>query len=489
MTTSLLDVPSGLRGVQRPRLANFPSYVSSAGDDAIECAALAGLELDEWQRFVLSHSLGEQADGLWAASQVGLVVPRQNGKGSILEARELAGLFLLGERLIIHSAHEQATSSEHFRRLLQLIESVPEFEQRVLKAPKGKGMEAIELRNGQRILFKTRTKGGGRGTSVDLLVMDEAMFLSESALAALTPTLSASPNPQSWYVGSAVDQREHEDGYVLARVRQSGLNDGKRVAYFEHSAPGDDPSLVSDAVRSDPAMWATANPGLGIRISPQHIETEIAGALGPREFAVERLGIGDWPNPEQGRGNGIPVEAWRDLADARSSIAGPVTFALDVTPDRGWSTIVAAGHREDGVPHVEVVQRGAGTGWVVERLVELEGSHDCLGVVFDRASPAASLEGAISELSSTVHATSSSEYAQACGSFFDAVTEGALRHLGTPDLEGAVKGAVKRTLGDAFAWSRKGSAVDISPLVAATLAHWFHINAEPEATFTFEVFA
>jgi hypothetical protein len=39
------------------------------------------------------------------SSDVGLVVPRQNGKGTILEARELAGLFLFGES-ILHTSHE-----------------------------------------------------------------------------------------------------------------------------------------------------------------------------------------------------------------------------------------------------------------------------------------------------------------------------------------------------------------------------------------------
>jgi hypothetical protein len=36
----------------------------------------------------------------------------------------------------------------------------------------------------------------------------------------------------------------------------------------------------------------------------------------------------------------------------------------------------------------------------------------------------------------------------------------------------AVRGAVTRPLGDSWVWSRKSSAVDISPLVAVTLAHW-----------------
>jgi hypothetical protein len=41
--------------------------------------------------------------GKWAAFEAGLEVARQNGKGGVYEARELAGLFLLGERLLVHS--------------------------------------------------------------------------------------------------------------------------------------------------------------------------------------------------------------------------------------------------------------------------------------------------------------------------------------------------------------------------------------------------
>ena len=93
---------SVLRGVQRPRLLHLPDRISSsAGQEAAELAASAGLVLDDWQRFVLDVGLSERADGQWSAFEVGLIVPRQNGKGSVLEARELAGLFLFGERLIL----------------------------------------------------------------------------------------------------------------------------------------------------------------------------------------------------------------------------------------------------------------------------------------------------------------------------------------------------------------------------------------------------
>ena len=110
-----------LKGEQQPRLWHVPEHATSAGGEAAELAARAGLHLDPWEKFVLDGALAERADGKWASWEVGLNVPRQNGKGAILEARELAGPILFGERLLIHSAHEQATSSEHFLRLLALF--------------------------------------------------------------------------------------------------------------------------------------------------------------------------------------------------------------------------------------------------------------------------------------------------------------------------------------------------------------------------------
>jgi hypothetical protein len=43
-----------------------------------------------------------------------------------------------------------------------------------------------------------------------------------------------------------------------------------------------------------------------------------------------------------------------------------------------------------------------------------------------------------------------------------------------PALDAAVAGAAKRSLGDSWAWARRGLSVDISPLVAVSLARWGH---------------
>jgi hypothetical protein len=483
MSFATAATPSGLLGRQRPRIELLPSVdVTSTGEIALEVCERAGLFLDPWQRFVLTHSLGEREDGKWAAFEVAEVIPRQNGKGSTLEGRELTGLFAIDEeRLIIHSAHEQATSSEHQRRLLELIESVPEFDQKVLRAPKGKGMEAIELRDGSRILFKTRTGGGGRGLTGDLIVLDEAMILPEATTAALVPTMAArsiSGNPQLWYAGSAVDQEKTDHGIVLARVRDRAIKGVPRLMYVEWSAEGTDPSNVPESTLHNPQAWAQANPGLGLRISLEHIANEAAGALGPREFAVERLGIGDWPNLDQLDDGGITTAMWDRCEDPESHVLDPVCFAFDVRPDRSKATISAAGYRADGLKHVEVIEQAAGTGWVAPKLADLTGRNRPIAVVCDIGGPAASLIAHLDKLGVEVRTVTAKELAQGCGLMFDEVEQGTLRHLGTAEMKSAIKGAARRPLGDAWAWSRKSSTVDISPLVSGTLALWGLLNID-----------
>ena len=53
------------------------------------------------------------------------------------------------------------------------------------------------------------------------------------------------------------------------------------------------------------------------------------------------------------------------------------------------------------------------------------------------------------------------------------------RHRGQRELTDAIKGAGRRSLGDQWAWARRLSTADISPLVAVTLASWGSETIEP----------
>jgi len=499
--TSALAERNALVGVQQPRISSVPPYASSSGQEAVELAAMSGMDLDPWQQLVLRESLGESAIWKcsrctyrtvervrcpthpraelvhpWAAFEVGLVMPRQNGKSELLVARMLAGVFLLGESLVIFSAHQFDTAMEIFHRLVAVIENTPELVRKV-RLNRGKvgtyshGSEGITLKRGQRIRFKARTSGGGRGFSCDCLLLDEAMFLPESFLGATIPTLSARPNPQMWSVGSAVDQQVHEHGIVLAKRRERGHRGGDgKLAYFEWSAEGEDPDAIEPSVLADPQVWAQANPGLGIRISTDYLEGE-AVAMGSRNFAVERLGVGDWPATEGTKGV-IDLDDWNEREDLDSETKGPLCFAVDVTPDRSWAAIAVAGFRPDGRRHIEVVEHDRGTDWVVDRFEQLIARHKASAIVCDGKGPVASLMPDLANLRTRLVPVTAQEHAQACGMLYDAVQQGTVRHLGTPELSVAVSGAVKRPLGDAWAWSRRSSAIDISPLVACTLALW-----------------
>lgn len=488
-TSSPRSGSAGGLGAQRPRVCHVPRFSSSAGEEAIELAALAGLELDDWQRFVLLQSLGERLDGKWAAKTVGLVVGRQNGKGSILEARELWGLFLGGERHIIHTAHLQKTATNHFDRVLGLIRNVPEFRKRIASAPRGKGSEAIVLTDGSKIEFMTRARGNTRGLTVDLMVFDEAMYLSEIERNAMVPTMAAQSmtgNTQTWYVGSAVDQEDPaQNGAPFAQVRESGTSGVDAVAFFEWSAPGDDPSRLTEQDAADPEMWALANPGLGIRISREWVEHERTVEMSPRGFAVERLGIGDWPDTSEDAGRVIAQGNWRACAESNEEnrVVSDRAFAVDVSPDRTWGSIGGAGRRADELWQFTVVDRRRRTDWVVGRCVELAEEHPGVPFVVLARGPAGNLIEELQGKGLMVVEASGADYGVACSDFFDAVDHASARYPSPqPELDEALAGARKNSGEEnAWTWSRKAStSPDISPLVAVTLALWGAMNAEAE---------
>jgi hypothetical protein len=479
--SSLLDetsvsAPDMLTGSQRPRLLTSPPALSSSGQEAAELAAMAGLHLDPWQRQVLDLGLGERADGRWSAFEVAVNVPRQNGKGGVIEARELAGLFLLNEQLILHSAHEFKTSIEAFRRVVALVTNSDALRRRVARVRRTTGEECIELLTGQRLRFLARSGGSGRGFSGDCNILDEAMILGDEAMGALMPTMSARPNPQIWYLGSA---GIGGPSVQLGRLRERALRalEGEpdpALAYFEWSVDPHLPECPAGCAEhddtADPAAWGRANPAMGIRISQEHIQRERL-SMSPTVFARERLGVGDYPSDRADTWSVIGQDAWRALADGESKPSDPVAFAIDMTPERSHAAIGVAGASGSAV-HVEVVDHRPGTGWVVERAVDLQERWGPCAWIVDGGGPAGALISDLERAGLTVRVPKVREVAQACGQFYDAVTEQTLVHLDQAPLAAALAGARKRELGEAWAWARRGVSVDISPLVAVTLAAW-----------------
>jgi hypothetical protein len=97
-------------------------------------------------------------------------------------------------------------------------------------------------------------------------------------------------------------------------VRERGLSGADpSLAFMEWSA---DEKAFDPA---NPADWARANPGLGIRIAADYIEREQA-ALGPEAFERERLSIGDYPVGGAGEWSVVGADAWAACA-AKAPVA------------------------------------------------------------------------------------------------------------------------------------------------------------------------
>ncbi|MFJ1653509.1 terminase [Streptomyces sp. NPDC088337] len=482
-----------------PAYRSEPEWHSTLGPEVADLARLAGFAPDPEQQLILDATFAIDKRGKSASFEVAAVVGRQNLKTGTMKQMALGWLFVTEERLIVWSAHEFRTAQESFRDMEQLIESSSYLSRRVKHIHRGNGDEAIELHGDRRLIFKARTKGGGRGLSGDKVMLDEAFALQPMHMGALLPTLGARPDPQVVY-GSSAGLAE---SVVLRGIRDRGrAGQDARLAYFEWCAPppaeacrnGVKCTHALDAVGCGcdrPEFWAMANPQLGRRISPVTMAS-FRRALPPAEFAREHMGW--WDEPVGGL---VPIsaDAWKACADEGSAVQDPVAMAVDITPDRSMSAIAMAGRRADGLVHGELVDHRPGTGWVVDRLVDLAKKWRPCVLVLDPSSPAGSLEKALNERGFKVEPVGgewrlqlvgSREYAQACGAFTDDVTNGRFRHPDQGPLNKAVEGAATRPLAEAWAWSRRNSQDDISPLVAVTLARHGHAAfgvAEPVEPF------
>lgn len=461
-----------LCGSQTPRVRSVPPYVSSSGPEAVAIARKAGLVLDPWQQMILTDALGERPNGRWSAFETAVWVPRQNGKGALIEARVLAGLFLFGERLILWSAHEYKTAQEGFLRIKELIQSTPSLDKRVARYWQANGEQGIELKTGQRLRFVARSKGSGRGFSGDLVILDEAQYLTAAQMRALFPTMAARPNPQVWYLGTPPD----DDAAWVYGVRKDGEAGKARLAYFDW---GQDLDLSADDLLerlADRDLWYAANPGLGRRpgFDEEFIEDELSRL--EEDFAPERLGVWLPPADLANQWEVIPEKNWEDLKSPTSELCDPVSFGIAVSPDRSVTAIAAAGRRPDGQMHVEVIEQRAGVSWAVERMVELDRKWEPLATAVDEHGPGASLIDKLRDEGVMVTAMTTGEVAKAYVAFYDGVMDTrSVRHRGQKYLDDALAGAAKRDIGDGMsAWGRRSSSVPIVALEAATNALWAH---------------
>lgn len=445
--------------------------------------------------------LGLRADDKWACPEFAEWVSRQNGKGGIGEGRVLAGFFIVGEKLMLWSAHEVKTALEAFRRVedllyglgrpggknLIIVEDMPvqvrdkagrlvtELRDVPIKVSNTNGKESFErLDTRQRLMFIARSKGSGRGFSGDLNVIDEAFAYTLEQQAALMPTLSARRNPQLVYLSSP--PLDGISGTVMFNLRARAEAGGDEGLGYRDWGLGGDLSNLGDIDLGDRRNWERSNPALGGRISEESVAREFR-SMSAEDFARERLGV--WPKRIVSGPGVIDPELWRDLATTAEDAGRPpvLVMAVVVESDRRHSAIVAVGAQGDGRIQASTVAYESGTEWVVPRMVYLrERWSPALWVVEDKGATASlwpemeragfkAAEDREEPKRGDVVVPWAHEVAAAYGMFIDHLTQRKLAHLGDSALDGAVRIADTRPLGSGTTWDHR---LQIAALRGAT---------------------
>lgn len=468
--------------VPGPSVRWVPKAVDTDAEDAIFLASAYGLTPDQWQADIIHGWLGRRRDGKWAAGRCGLAVPRQNGKNAAIEVRELWGMVVLGEK-ILHTAHEVKTARKAFKRLLSFFDvdlgAPPELAAMVTEIRKTNGQEAIFLNNGGSVEIVARSKGSGRGYTVDVLILDEAQALVDDELEAIRSAVSAAPlgNPQVIYTGTPPNREKGQAGEVWVRVR-SGANKDPRLCWIEYgAADGPLPDL------DDRGLLFAANPALELKHAngayglQMDVVIDERHELSPEGYARERLGW--WGDPLTKNRGVISVKDW---ATCRIPDPGPPTRAeivIDVAPDLDSAAIgLASAGPLDRVLVLE--QHDTGTAWVVEQLVVLLNNVEAIEVAL---TPTAALFAPdLDRREIEYKQLTNSEVGRGCTAFQEWVKAKRVVHIGQAELDAAVQNARTRFVGDTQHWDRRNQSIDHTPLVATSVAaqRWAMHTAVPK---------
>jgi len=483
------------RGSQLPRVANYPPAAYSDADEVIDLyEAVVGRELDEWQQFVLRQGLGRIDQDQWAAWKIGCWVPRQNGKGDIILALELAWLFLPGFQvpLVTHSAHLYPTAQEAFLRMKDVLDGSDWLRPKIHAIRETNGEQAIILRSGQRLKFMSRTRTGGRGFSSPRVVLDEGQELQPLMMAAAIPTMSAQPDPQVWIFGTPPDVPTAW-AYDLKEDGEAGAPD---VCWLDWGLDLNlgDKNITEQTADQD--LWYQANPALGVRITERFVAGEHRPSGLGAKFPAERLGV--WL-PRAGGCGVISDELWRDLIVAAGERPERPVCMIDVSPDRSSASIVMAGVLADGRVLISMADHRPGTGWIVDRAAALNDRwKPVLWIIDGGKSPAMTFREGLAGVGITEPVPEDEggdgrlhhgnllildavQTALAWGVFVDAVNQRQVVHMDEAPLNAALGGARIRNLGDGSAWARRGNT-DITPIVGATGGTYAALRIAPGIT-------
>ena len=460
------------KGNQTPRIDIYNDGDPELALLAIDLMKEYGQALLKWQDGTLMRWMAVDENGEYANHECGLLLPRQNGKTYLARARIIAGMIFLGESLV-YTAHSTDTVDEIKRLILRFFyDAKPEIRNLLTdefdKEPKS--FDYLELRNGGRCVFRTRTRTGGLGFTNDVLIIDEAQELSDAQEEALRPTVSAghSANYQMIYMGTP--PTAGSSGTVFMRTRRNVL-DGKAddISWREWSV-----ETLTD--KYDVDAWYETNPSLGYFLQEKPIRAE-AATMSADSFNKMRLG---WVRGTDSQ-RAIKDDEWKPLAIDKVVLPDDpsLCYAVKFAPDRSAVSLAVGVIMPDNKVHVELVDRrplSNGIGWLERWL--LPRKNKCQKIIIDGAAGTQLLVEDLvrsdPKMAKKILTPNVREAGAAFGGFYQAIRDQTITHYNQPALNMAVRVAKTRDIGrdGAFGFASLNPDIQSDPLEAVALAHY-----------------
>lgn len=470
--------PAGLVGRQAPTFEVVPPLPDvRTAEEAIELAEAAEIRLLPWQAEQVRRILGQREDQEWAATRHGLAVPRQSGKGVVLEVVTLAKAVLLRER-VLWTAHEVRTMQESFTRFRAILDSTPALSALVESVRTANGQERVIFTNGAEVKFSARSKSATRGLGFRTIICDEAQELEYLTLGAMMPTLSGQGDARTQLILTGTPPYSAK-GEVFTDTRAAAYAGGdERLSWSEWSCDLDDRL-------DDPAVWAKCNPSLGTVIREDKIRDELA-ALHAQPLIFRRERLGEWgragdaalalDETQWSRG----ARARRDWPGRESRYTfrhGPCRFVgVDSTFNAEMTVMVEAVPLEGDRVGLTVLEAAPGLEWVAPKFGKLRESTALVQAAFDPfrvgdLTPDLRVAGLRdSEKRKRIVPMTSRDLTLACEALVRAVREGRVLH-DDPRLDAAAACATRSTFDDGKGWKLVGrEGGDVTVLIAGALA-------------------
>ena len=461
---------------------------TSLGFLCVEYAeVILGENLYPWQKWALIHALeisGDlQSSWMFRFRTVLFMIARQNGKTKL--SYIIASFFMnvLEVPSIFGTSLSLDKAEEVWEAVIAAQEKNPELVKRIERVARTNGNKRLILKNGASYKVGAPTRRAGRGDSNDLVLLDEVREQRDfEVLSAAAASTNAKPNGLIICFSNAGDP----DSIVLRQLRAQAISsitgekpgdfggevDGDTLGLFEWSSP-------DGAKTDDMDALAMANPALGYGYLTERALISNRATFPENKFRSECM----CQQVETILPQPFPDGAWDAGLDSSSQIApeSEIYFGIDLSQNRRWTVIAAAGFREDGNVHIEVVARQIGTEWAYKWFEERQRTKPMNLAFQGRGCPVVGLAEQICTLPNVNRLPiEGGELSASWGRFWDAIAanepesmRGGMKifHLSQPVLDAPAKTMQLRNLGGGVELpDRIKSPDDPSPMIACFVA-------------------